>query len=209
MLHQMHHVYYMIPWTHPSTQPKRHLDQFSHFCTAQSRESHTLQCSSPFLVQNCRFAWGSGPPSNACFSGPTQLHNRTTFWSVQQFLQGLRSWQIERLTDRQRYSVCNSRPHVHISTAMRPNNNHNNYDNDSQDNVYRVPSSQHSHCKNSVHHSVWWVQTLHHASVVVSQMPFMSVIISVRALSATTQPKSQWSFFRLTDGRKLGTAVLR
>jgi len=25
---------YMVPWAHPSSQPKRHLDQFSHFYRA-------------------------------------------------------------------------------------------------------------------------------------------------------------------------------
>jgi len=30
----------MGPWSHPSLQPKRHLDQFSRFCTAHSRVSH-------------------------------------------------------------------------------------------------------------------------------------------------------------------------
>jgi len=27
----------MIPWAHPSPQPKRHLDQFSRFCTDDRR----------------------------------------------------------------------------------------------------------------------------------------------------------------------------
>ena len=30
---------YILPWAHPSPQPKRHLDRFSHFCTTRSRES--------------------------------------------------------------------------------------------------------------------------------------------------------------------------
>jgi len=29
----------MLPWAHPSPQLKRHLDQFSHFCTAHGRAS--------------------------------------------------------------------------------------------------------------------------------------------------------------------------
>jgi len=29
----------MLPWTHPSTHPKRHLDRFSRFCTAHGRVS--------------------------------------------------------------------------------------------------------------------------------------------------------------------------
>jgi len=30
---------YMVPWAHPSPQPKRHLNQFGHFCTAHGRRS--------------------------------------------------------------------------------------------------------------------------------------------------------------------------
>ena len=29
----------LFPWTHPSVHPKRHLDRFSHFCTAYGTES--------------------------------------------------------------------------------------------------------------------------------------------------------------------------
>ena len=31
-----------IPWTHPSPQPKRHLDRFRHFCRAHDRERQTV-----------------------------------------------------------------------------------------------------------------------------------------------------------------------
>jgi len=30
---------YMLPWTHPSPHPKRHLDRFNRFCTAHGKES--------------------------------------------------------------------------------------------------------------------------------------------------------------------------
>ena len=30
---------YMLPWAHSSPQPKRHLNRFSHFCTAHGRVS--------------------------------------------------------------------------------------------------------------------------------------------------------------------------
>jgi len=31
----------MLPWPHPSSQPKRHLDRFSHFCTAHDCDRQT------------------------------------------------------------------------------------------------------------------------------------------------------------------------
>jgi len=34
-------IQYMIPWDHPSPKPKRHLDQFSHFCRAHDCDRQT------------------------------------------------------------------------------------------------------------------------------------------------------------------------
>jgi len=35
----------MVPWAHPSPQPKWHLDRFSHFCRAHNRDRQTNQPS--------------------------------------------------------------------------------------------------------------------------------------------------------------------
>jgi len=34
----VHPIYYMLPWAHPSPQRRRHLDRFSHFCRAHNRD---------------------------------------------------------------------------------------------------------------------------------------------------------------------------
>jgi len=58
----------MVPWAHPSSQPKQHLDQFSRFCTAHvSVVQHVRTCPSPsksLLPMN-----KSGVPSNMWFPG--------------------------------------------------------------------------------------------------------------------------------------------
>ena len=58
----------MVPWAHPSSQPKQHLDQFSRFCTAHvSVVQHVGTCPSPsksLLPMN-----KSGVPSNMWFPG--------------------------------------------------------------------------------------------------------------------------------------------
>ena len=77
----------MHPWTHSSPRPKRHLDQFSHFCTAHSSVSsvgHKWAYPSP---KNCLFAWGNLHPHliHGSLSTPeptTQMASR----SVQPFL---------------------------------------------------------------------------------------------------------------------------
>ena len=35
------HLIYMVPWVHPSPQPKRHVDRFSRFCRAHDRDRQT------------------------------------------------------------------------------------------------------------------------------------------------------------------------
>jgi len=60
----------MIPWVHPSPQPKLHLDWFNRLMHSlhQSVIRHVRACPSP---QNCPFLWGSGPPFNTWFLGCT------------------------------------------------------------------------------------------------------------------------------------------
>jgi len=68
----------MLPSVHPSLQPKQHqrLDRFSHFCTAHSHRRVSSSTYGRVLsAKSCSFAWGSGPPSNTCFLGPTRIYN--------------------------------------------------------------------------------------------------------------------------------------
>jgi len=64
-----------------------------------------------------------------CFLRPTGVHipNDISTGSAV-FLQGSRSWQTKRQTDRPRYAVGNNRPHLRTvrSTAMRPKKRANN-----------------------------------------------------------------------------------
>jgi len=55
----VHPIKHMLPWTHPSPQPKQHLDRISRFCTAHGLY-FTMGC--PLCPQNCPFAWGDLDP---------------------------------------------------------------------------------------------------------------------------------------------------
>jgi len=74
---------YMLPSAHPTPQPKRHLDRFGYFCTAQHRMSSGIPeyVLSPKIVPShgapgtLSNTWGSETPSNASFLGPTRVHN--------------------------------------------------------------------------------------------------------------------------------------
>jgi len=52
----------MVPLAHPNPQPKRHLDRFSHSCTAHSRVSLYFTINRPSPCQNCPFLWGDLDP---------------------------------------------------------------------------------------------------------------------------------------------------
>ena len=71
------HLYLiMLPWAHSSPDPKRHLDRFSHFCTAHRRVClylYFIMAAPP--SQNRPFSWGIWTPSNTWFPGPTQVLN--------------------------------------------------------------------------------------------------------------------------------------
>jgi len=91
--------------------PKRHHDRLIRFCTAHG-------------IQSIYFAIGRLFPFTIASSlGPTQVYspNGISIGSAV-FRAHNRDRQTDRPTDRPRYSVCNSKPHLH-STAMRPNNN--------------------------------------------------------------------------------------
>jgi len=65
----------MIPTAHPNLLPKRHLDQFSRFCTDDRRVSLYFTMGRPFNPQNCPFPWGIWTPSNTWFLWPTRFLN--------------------------------------------------------------------------------------------------------------------------------------
>jgi len=55
-------IYYMILWAQPSRQPKRHLNQFSHFCTAQGTVSLYFTMGRPFSPSKLPFYMGDVDP---------------------------------------------------------------------------------------------------------------------------------------------------
>jgi len=100
---------------HPSPQPKRHLDRFSHFCTADGRASlYFTVWAAAIPPQCCPFPWEYLDsiqyvvPWAHPFSQPKRhLHRLTTV--------------TYRQTNRPRYSVGNKRPHLCTrNTTMRP-----------------------------------------------------------------------------------------
>jgi len=69
------HLIHIVPWAHahPSRQAKRHLDRFSHVCTAHGKAKlpRTLQWAAIF--PKMPFPWGSEPHS--WFLGYTRVCN--------------------------------------------------------------------------------------------------------------------------------------
>jgi len=57
----------MLPSAHPRLQPKRHLDRFSHFCTAHRSVVGHAQGIMSFPLKNAERMGRPGPPSNAWF----------------------------------------------------------------------------------------------------------------------------------------------
>jgi len=69
----------MLPWAHRTPQPKRHLDQLSHYSTAHG--------SVVWRARTCPFSHGAiqTPPSNTRFLGPTESTPQMASQSVQPF----------------------------------------------------------------------------------------------------------------------------
>jgi len=70
-------LFNMIPWVHPSPQPKRHLDRFCRFfCTDDCRVflNFTMRCPIP-PFKSALSHGRSGPPSKTWFPGPTRVLN--------------------------------------------------------------------------------------------------------------------------------------
>jgi len=104
-------------WNDPSPHPKQHLDWFSCFCTAHSRESLYSIMGRPFLHQKLPLHLGD---LDAIYYGsldpPGSTHQMSSR-SVQPFLQGSPSWQTDHAT------YCNNRMHLR-STAKWPKMNY-------------------------------------------------------------------------------------
>ena len=114
----------MIHTAHPSPQPKRHLDRISRIRTGDRRVSLYFTMRRPFPPQNCPFPWGSRPPSNTWFLGPTRVQNPNGISIGSAVFAGLtsvRDRQTDRPTDHATRSVTIGRIYVR-STAMRPKN---------------------------------------------------------------------------------------
>jgi len=95
----------MIPWAHPSPQPKGHLNRFSRFCTDDRGVSYILYNGAPFPLIIAPSRGGSGLPSNTWFPWPTRSLNPNGISIGSALLQGSLLWQSDRQTDRPRYSV--------------------------------------------------------------------------------------------------------
>ena len=66
----------MVPGSHPSLRPKRHVDRFSRFCTAHRRLSHYFTMGRYVFPQQLPLSFGgSGPPSNIWYVGLTRVIN--------------------------------------------------------------------------------------------------------------------------------------
>jgi len=104
---------------HPSPQPKRHLDQFSRFCTDDRSVSLYFAMERHFLHWKFPLPTGNLDPHLIHGSlGSAESSTQKASWSVQPFLQGWLVWvwqtdgQTNRPTDRPCYSVDNSRQHL-------------------------------------------------------------------------------------------------
>jgi len=96
----------LCSWTHPSTYSKGHLNRFSHFWTAYSRESlyfvmgHLSKSPIRMGDLDSHLIHGSiGPPPK---------------WHLDQFSLFCRAHNHHRQANRPCYSVCNNRPHLHM-----------------------------------------------------------------------------------------------
>jgi len=114
----------MIPWAHPSPQTKRHLYQFSRFCTDDRRVSLYFTMGHPFPPSKLPLPMGgSGPPSNTWFRGLTCVLNPNGIWISSAVLPKLTSV-TDRPTDHATRLVTIECIYVR-STAMLSNNTNN------------------------------------------------------------------------------------
>jgi len=88
----------MIPWTHPSSKPKRHLDWFSWFCTAHRRLPLYFTMGRPFPLKIAPYH-GDLPLSNMWFRVLTQEQPKRY---LNRFIRLCGAHDCDRQTDRQR-----------------------------------------------------------------------------------------------------------
>jgi len=65
-------IQYMVPWAHPSPNPKRHLDWFSRFLHSSPQSVPVLYSGLPLPSKLPLPMGASGPPSTTWFLGPPQ-----------------------------------------------------------------------------------------------------------------------------------------
>jgi len=78
----------MLPWAHPNPQPKRHLDRFSHYCTAHGRVSSGIH-GYVLPLKIAPSHRGSGPHLTHGFFSQPAPKTQTVSRSVQPFLHRL------------------------------------------------------------------------------------------------------------------------
>jgi len=105
---------------HPSPRPKRHLDQYSLFCTSDGTVSLYFTVGRPSPSKLLIRMEGSGSHlTRACFLGPAKCTPQT---HLDRFSHFCGADDRVRQTDRLRYTVCRNRPHL-ASAAMWHKNN--------------------------------------------------------------------------------------
>ena len=114
----------MIPWAHPSPQPKRRVDWFSLFAQVTAECPYTLQWDTPPLPpKKLPFPMGGSEPNlTHGFLGPPEYSTQTASRSVEPFFAGLTSV-TDRSTDHATQSVITGHLRTVRSTVMRHNNN--------------------------------------------------------------------------------------
>jgi len=75
----------VLPFAHPSPQPKWQIDQLSHFCTVHGTVSSGIP-GHVLSPNNCPFAWGIWAHLIHASSGPPESITQTPSWSVGPFL---------------------------------------------------------------------------------------------------------------------------
>jgi len=75
----------VLPFAHPSPQPKWQIDQLSHFCTVHGTVSSGIP-GHVLSPNNCPFAWGIWAHLIPASSGPPESITQTPSWSVGPFL---------------------------------------------------------------------------------------------------------------------------
>ena len=99
---------------HPSPQHKRHLDQFSRFCTDDHRMFLYFTMGRFFPLQNCPVPWGDLDPYliHVLWAHPSLNSNDI---SIDSAIFAKLTSVTDRQTDQSHYSVCNNKPQLHIA----------------------------------------------------------------------------------------------